>query len=147
MKNTLLLLALLTTGLSSCCTKKACADLASVEIQLFGFDPADVDTIEVTGYALNSNFTQKTRDTHITSGYSQPGNKYIIFDNGNFLSDQQDWEVYIPAVNKTIRVSGYGYNSYSCNNCPIDREDKVHTLSTCSINGVITNANNVEVYK
>jgi hypothetical protein len=147
MKNTLLLLALLITGLSSCCHKKKCMELSSIEIELHGFTAADMDTIEVTGYALGSNFAQKTRDMHLTSGYSQPGNKYIVMDNGNFLSDQHDWEVHIPAINKTIRISGYGYNSYSCNSCPIDREDKVRTLSTVTANGVITNAYDVKVYK
>lgn len=147
MKNTLLLFALLVAGLSSCCTKKKCLELSSVEIKLQGFNAAETDTIEVTGYAHGSNFTNKTRDKHITQGYYQPDNVYIIMDNGDFLSDQYDWEVYIPAVKKTIRISGYGYNSYSCNNCPIDREDKIHTLSTCTVNGVITNANDVNVYR
>ncbi len=147
MKNTLLLLTLLVAGLSACCTKKKCAELSSVEIKLQGFTAAEVDTIEVTGYALGSNFTNKTRDKHIASGYYQPDAVYIVMDNGNFLSDQYDWEVYIPAVNKTIRVSGYGYNSYSCNNCFLIKEDNIRTLSTCTINGVVTNANDVEVYK
>jgi hypothetical protein len=137
---------------SSCmpCTKKACLEIHNVGLQFIGFDRSEIDTIHATGYALGGGFSQVTTpqrlDTVSVQG-SDSAYYYRSMDNYDGLSDNQDWEIHIPAVNLTYRISGYTYHTYSCNNCPFHKDDKVTSLSSCTINGVRQSTSDATIYK
>ncbi len=160
MKKNILVLLLATVALSSCCTKKYCVELSGFPIKFYGFNSADLDTIYTTGYAPGSNFAQITRPEQADSVRADSDTPTIFLLNarqngvvappntvGAAFSDQHEWKIYIPSVNKTILISDYGYSTYSCNNCLFDKSDKVRSLSTCSVDGITESAQKIKIHK
>lgn len=152
MKHLLIIPLVLTLGLfSACvCTKKACLEQHNVSISFYGYDETDMDTVYTTGYAAGSGFTQIATAKEVndlSDKRNSDSSFYFSSFSHNSLSDDQDWELYIPATNKTYRITGYTYSSYSCNNCPFDKDDKVKSLSGCAINGIAQSASPAKIYK
>ncbi|GAA4465978.1 hypothetical protein GCM10023093_19200 [Nemorincola caseinilytica] len=136
MKAVLALFVIVLT-LSACCTKKACVENDRITLQFYGFDTTELDTVYTTGYALGSGFTKVTREQRLDTTYlgqvDSNRSYYPYYNEG--LSDQYEWEVYVPAVNRTYRFTDYSYSTFSCN-CP---QDKVRSLHGCKMNGIPQN--------
>ncbi len=155
MKQKLLFLSAATLLIASCCTKKACDDLDAVLVQFAGFQSSDIDTIYTTGYILGSNFAQVARPEQMDTAVHYEDTLYRLasvtngYYDGGYLSDKYDWVVYIPSVNKTVRINNYGYNTFKCNRCfPYSPpSNKTRSLSTCSVNGQTVNARDVVITK
>jgi len=163
MKPQTLLVVFTSLLLSGCCTKKFCSEESYVHISFHGFEPSDIDTIYCTGYEIGSALgkvgSPEERDTTWKLGHAEPkmvlvrdfkpypsGGQKILSDG---LPDTYEWKVYIPAVNRTLIINKYGYMTFKCNSCfPVSpRENKKRSLSTCEVNGVESNVNDVRVDK
>ena len=133
---TLLPCLFIAIALSSCCVKKECDQVTSVSLYFYGFAPAEVDTIYITGYKPGSNFAQVTSMTRIdsASGTMNEDSTYNYRTRPYGLYDDQDWELTIPAVNKSYRIENYSYTPLTCG-CP---HDKVNNLTGCTVNGMQT---------
>lgn len=145
---------LLAAGLlAGCCTQKKCSEESYLSIAFDGFDLSDIDTIYTTGYAIGSGFTTETSPTQIDSVVTipNPGTGYAFARRSapgasihtsaitvqSSLPDTHEWKLVIPALNRTILINNYGYATYKCNRCfPVStRDNKIRSLSTCSVNG------------
>lgn len=154
MKVKLLFLLFASALITSCCTQKDCEEETHVHVTFHGFNLSDVDTVYVTGYRMGSNFAEVIQpqfaDTVIPDG-----DKYLLANTSAAtgmelgLIDTAEWKVYIPSVNKTLLINNYGYSTFKCNACfPVSPpSNKIHSLSTCSVNGVTTYVHQVDVQK
>lgn len=159
MRNYAFAIIIASLAFSSCCTKKACVEMAGVPLKFYGFTLAELDTIYTTGYAPGSYFAQVTRPEQIDSvqrDYDSPGVFHLNIDGnytlsphagGSTLSDEHEWKIFIPAVNKTILISNYGYRTYTCNKCAFSKNEKTRSLSTCTINGKTESVHDIRIYK
>ena len=113
-----------------------------------GFSPSDIDTIIIRQYKKNDNFFHLLDTTLITNNphiayYSTSHDTTIIVLNvisgeEKYIFPDNDWQVYIPAKNKTVSISTINspQTSYKCfgDNCgctnPIDSfiQDGVTTI-------------------
>lgn len=94
---------------SSCKREYSCNN-DTVKLIFIGYTKADVDTLIVKKYAVNTNF-QQLQDSMIitldTTGITQ-NNDTISFDlntPNNIIQFGSDWEVLIPSINKTVAIS------------------------------------------
>lgn len=121
-------------AVSACCVKKECAEVNDVQLNFYSFTPSDLDTIYITGYEPGSDFTKVSREKRIDSArwYMNPDSTYNFPSKPYGLYYEQDWELYIPALNRTYRFTDYVYTDITCG-CP---HDKARSLERCSMNGV-----------
>ncbi len=161
MKKLIPLACLAAFALSSCCKKTACVQNADMAITFYGFTAAEVDTVITTGYALGSMFSKVTRaETIDTAGHftHMPDRPFCLvlkrppstnaYGGGYNLSfGAYEWKLYIPAVNKTILITNYGYQTYNCNPCGIRKGKEIRSLSTCSVNDSTKNVDDIRIYK
>lgn len=140
--------------LSSCCKKETCTTISNLPVFFYGYDPADLDTIYTTGYAIGSGFSQETRQ--------RQADTFKVLDDGTAmlqvrdydpaignpsLPDTYEWRIYIPATNSTILLSDYDYASYDCNKCGFRRGTPLRTLATVSVNSVKRSVGEIKIYK
>ncbi len=95
---------------SSCSREYQCEDTSITPVFL-KYQPADIDTLIIRKYILNSNFSNQTDSVIIRFGYSG----YYITHNdttivqlfGERLKIESgfDWQIYIPSKNKVINIS------------------------------------------
>ena len=123
----------------SSCGKCPCVD-SDIYPGFIGFDPSDVDTVIISKYSKNNNFTtlidtvffddkssfeiQKTKDT-ISFPY-RPGNFSI---NKNY-----DWVLFLPSINRTFKISDIVSPQVSLS-CP-SKVQCVNPINSLNINGV-----------
>jgi hypothetical protein len=98
------------TLLISCSYEVTCED-TSITPVFIKYQPSDIDTLVIRKYTLNSNFSNQTDSIIIESGYS---GYYIthndttivqLFSERLKIESGFDWQIYIPAKNKTINIS------------------------------------------
>ncbi|GAA4467468.1 hypothetical protein GCM10023093_23460 [Nemorincola caseinilytica] len=146
--------------ISSCCKKESCLEVVGVPISFYGYRASEVDTIMITGYARGTGFAQVVREQQIDTVQASPDQDsvYVLkLKNSNAitvgalpgsgLTDAYDWQIYIPAVNQTIRISDYGYLTYRCGACGFDKGEDIHSLSTVNVNGASVKVDAVMIYK
>lgn len=142
--------------LSACCKKQSCTELTCLPVAFYNFAPEDLDTIYTTGYAIGSGFTQVMREKQadtVRAVEGQQGVYMLKVRNGSgagpdgALSDQYEWVIYLPSVNKTIELSDYDYSSYNCNKCGLRRGTPIRSLATVYVNSVKRSAGDIRVYK
>ncbi len=156
MKKHLLFVCIASYILTSCCSKTDCNDNHSIPIEFRGFTLDEIDTVYTTGFAANSSFTDTTKETQRDTTIG--GDSTYILRHGYFtrstvviqglnLSDLHDWKLYIPAINRTVRIYNYTYNTYRCGGCRPGRGMKVSSLANCNVDDSIKNASNIVIYK
>ncbi|MBX2906099.1 MAG: hypothetical protein KF744_08680 [Taibaiella sp.] len=155
-------ICLLAIFLSGCCTQKYCYEYSDLQIYFYGFEPSEIDTIYTTGYEIGSSFTKVAAAVQIDSTRFE-GGKYTLvrFQSGSVsttgestnysfgLPDRYEWQIYIPSISRTFLINKYGYTDFKCNWCfpASPSENKKHSLSTCAVNGVSTNAIDIRIEK
>lgn len=144
---------------SSCCKKESCLEVVGVPLTFYGYNPADLDTLYITGYEKGTGFGKIGRDVQrdtVQAGFEAGTYMLKLKDNtgispgalpGSALPDDYDWQIYIPAVNQTIKVSDYGYHNYTCESCGRGKGREIQSLSSCTINGAIVQVDAARVYK
>ncbi|MDQ6763785.1 MAG: hypothetical protein M3015_14315 [Bacteroidota bacterium] len=106
MKNILFLL-ILTIGIYGCSREVPCND-TDIELGFIGFDKSELDTLIIRKYMANDNY-QHLVDTLIypsdTSGLNQSHDTIRIRPAYDLIKYGNDWQIFIPAKNKTILIS------------------------------------------
>ena len=135
----LLLIILLASTFSSCCTKKACLNPEGMSIHFSGYDSSDVDTLYITGYKAGSNFSQVSTERFVDS--VDYHGSYLVYSEqpeGDqfyyYLHGDQEWELYIPATNQTYRFRYFEFRKEKCNTCFLAR-DLDNRLVSFNVNG------------
>jgi hypothetical protein len=95
---------------ASCTKEYDCADL-QIRPAFIGFSPTDIDTFVLRKFKPANNF-QNLIDTFIVNygnnGYYQVSNdttSVFVTDGKNGIKAGYDWQIFIPAKNKTVFVS------------------------------------------
>lgn len=146
----LILLFSIIIGISSCCPKVDCAIPVGFSIRFHGFSPADLDTIYTTGYAPSTGFSQVTRPERLDTVEANWGTDSIFYfrtKSGEVLQDTHQWKLYIPAINRTLYLSDYGYRTYDCNRCAFRRSTPQRAVHTAIFNGQRQEISNLRVDK
>ena len=100
----------LLTIISSCSREYNCED-TSITPVFIKFQPADIDTLVIRKYAINSNFTNQLDSGIIEFGrsgnYISQNDTTIIQSYSEKLSVKNgfEWQIYIPAKNKSINIT------------------------------------------
>ena len=135
----LLLIILLASTFSSCCTKKACLNPEGMSIHFSGYDSSDVDTLYITEYKAGSNFSQVSTERFVDS--VDYHGSYLVYSEqpeGDqfyyYLHGDQEWELYIPATNQTYRFRYFEFRKEKCNTCFLAR-DLDNRLVSFNVNG------------
>jgi hypothetical protein len=110
MKNIITIFLLSFIFLLSC--KRECVK-NSVSPVFIGFSPADIDTFVLRAYKSNDNYQHLVDTVLVRLGgrgiYTTSGDTTTVFvndsDPNHSISPGFDWEVYIPAKNRTISIS------------------------------------------
>ncbi len=157
MRKSLLLLCFSSYLFSACCRKVDCTERHTIPISFVGFSPEELDTIYTTGYERGSAFTNVVKDK-LRDSVQEDGSNYILMheypsglntgESDNSLYDLYEWELYIPSVNRTIRIFNYQYAKIKCSACyPVERADRIVSLNTCNVNDSVMRARDVVVYR
>ena len=143
--------------ISSCCYKEACSGIESVSVKFSGFNVAELDTIYRTAYAVGSGFANVTlperRDTIWETDDSAGLYRLVtdIYIDGQLsveITGDYDWKIFIPAVNKTIYLTNFGYRVYTCSNgCLLRKGDQVKSITSCTVDGVVMPSDGVVIRK
>ncbi len=132
--------------LGGCCKKVECPETNEVYVRFYNYTRSQLDTIITTGYKPGTNFSEVAVAATI-DGVQDTANADGAFVykpiNGRYPNDEYDWQLYLPEVGKTYKITGYSYTSFSCS-C---MWDKVKTLSECTINGVAQPAVAAKAYR
>lgn len=156
MKKFILPILCASLAFSSCCKKIACVEMNGLSIQFIGFSPSEIDTIYTTGFRLNTTFTDTAETAKIDTVKLSDGTTYLLHDftsggytaYGSSLTDNYEWRLYIPSINRTIHIFNYGYNTYRCSNgCGFKRGEEVKSLSTCTVDNETQKAADIKIYK
>jgi hypothetical protein len=153
-------MAIATFLASGCCREEACIEVTGIPVTFYGYRPADLDTVEITGYAKGTGFKKATTDTSIQTTQTAYNNDTVFLLKlnsnissgggslpGSALSDDHEWRIYIPALKQTVLIGNYEYLSYTCNACGAATGRRVESLSACSVNGTAVKADAVMIYK
>ncbi|MFL5740610.1 MAG: hypothetical protein ACJ75B_10365 [Flavisolibacter sp.] len=109
---TLMLPALILTSVFSCHLKHDCVD-NYINPAFIGFLPSDIDSFVLRKYKPNDNF-QHLLDTILVidkyaSIYTASNDTTVVYvnssDPSHLITPGFDWQVYIPAKNKTVQIS------------------------------------------
>ncbi len=154
------LLAVTTLLGTGCCREEACIEVTGIPVTFYGYRKADLDTVEITGYAKGTGFKKATTDTSIQTTQNAYNNDTVFMLKlssnistgggslpGSALSDDYEWRIYIPALKQSIFIGNYEYLSYTCNGCGAGNGRRVESLSACSVNGAVVKADAVMIYK
>lgn len=105
------ILFLLGAFLFAGCTREYdCAD-STIQTAFIGFSSADIDTLVLRKFKANDNYQHIIDSFLITYGYSghyqTSGDTTTVFvaDGKNGIKQDYDWQIFIPAMNKTVFVS------------------------------------------
>lgn len=96
----------------SCFQKHSCVN-SYIHPAFIGFSSSDIDTIILRAYKPNENFQHRVDTILVTnkgaSIYTNDNDTTIIYQNdsdpNHWIRQGLDWELYIPAKNKTIRIT------------------------------------------
>ncbi len=108
----------------SCTTKCPCSP-ASLAIRLISFSTAEEDTIILKRFAKGTNF-QTLEDSLLVDSsncfYDKQGTDSVVLsiaDSSGILNTNFDYEIYIPSVNRLIKVSALAGSQTegSCGRC------------------------------
>ena len=142
---------------SACCRKVDCTEYHTIPVVFAGFTQDELDTIYTTGYEWGSSFTEiaveQLRDTVIEDeGKQMLMHDYLlganIVERDYPLFDSYEWELYIPSVNRRVRIYNYKYTNFKCSACfPVERADRATTLHSCNVNDSGMRAQNVVIYR
>jgi hypothetical protein len=108
----LILLVLILAFSFSCNPKHACVD-NYINPAFIGFLPSDIDTFVLKKYKQNDNF-QHLLDTILVidkyaSIYTVSNDTTVVYVNSSdpthWIRPAFDWQVYLPAKNKTVQIS------------------------------------------
>ncbi len=143
------ILILFVATISGCCKAYDCYYPKYVLVALHNFEAGEVDSIYLTRYYLNTNdaYRPEYADTTspyrgITAGYSAEDERARYY----FLPTHDDWELRIPATNKTYRIHSYAFAMQDCKStftCP--NEEKV--LSSFHVNNTKYEGNVLDINK
>jgi hypothetical protein len=136
--------------LSSCCPRDTCIPPPGFTVRFHGFDLTDLDTIYTTGYAIGSDFSQITRNQQIDSvevSYGIDTTFNITGKTAYALYDDHEWKIYIPSLNRTLYISYYGYRTFSCNKCFLNKGEEGKALATCKLEDRIQDVGNLRIEK
>ena len=94
------------------CPEHTCQN-NSINPTFIGFAPADIDTMILRAYKVNTNFQQLEDTMKVMNNYANiyttSNDTTIIFFNnsnvGDVISPGFDWQIYIPAKHRTISIS------------------------------------------
>ena len=132
--------------LGACCKKVECPETNEVYVRFYYYTKAQLDSVVTIGYKPGTNFGEVAIAACI-DGVQDTANADGSYSfkpiNGRFPTDEYDWEISLPKVGKTYKISGYSYTTFSCS-C---MWDKVKTLSECTVNGTIQPALSAKAYK
>lgn len=156
MKKHLMFICVVSYLLSSCCKKTDCVEIHEFTVEFRGFTLDEIDTIYTTGFALNSSFTEVTKEEQKDTVREYENNYLLVHDIGyrppivlvsSSLNDNHEWKLYIPSINRTVLIYNYGYNTYKCGGCTLKKGDRVASLSTCSVDDSTKRVDNIVVYR
>jgi hypothetical protein len=101
---------LLIAALARCTTEYDCADL-QIQPAFIGFNLADIDTIVLKKFKAGGNYQIFIDSFIITHGYSgsyrvsNDTTRVSVTDGKNGIKTGFDWQIFIPAKNKTVFIS------------------------------------------
>ena len=98
--------------LSSCTPDHPCAD-NNINPAFIGFLPSDIDSFVLRAYKANDNFQHLVHTSLVTnkfaSIYTTTNDTTVVYINdsnpNHWLKPGFDWQLYIPAKNKTVQIS------------------------------------------
>jgi hypothetical protein len=96
--------------LISCSSEINCED-TSITPVFIKFLPADIDTLVIRKYDLNTHFQHPIDSSLVIAGYSgyyitnNDSTTVQLFSEKLKIENGFDWQIYIPAKNKTINIS------------------------------------------
>jgi hypothetical protein len=149
----------LTLYFSSCCNSDSCIQVGGIPVSFSGFPAEELDTVYTIGYERNTGFSKILRDTvadTVQQSYSNAG-AFVLKTRaasagtsgalaGSTLSADYDWEIYIPSVNKRVRLSNYTFLTYTCHKCPRGNDEQVSSIAAVAQNGTFVSVDAVVIY-
>ena len=111
MKKTIIPLLILSVSLMGC-PEHTCVN-NSINTAFIGFSAADIDTIVLRAYQVNTNFQRLERTVVVINRnptiYTTLHDTTIVYvnsnDRGDSINPGFDWQIYIPAKQKTVSIS------------------------------------------
>jgi hypothetical protein len=133
--------------LSSCCTNRSC-DEVQYGIELYNFDPEDVDTIIIYKSYIGSH-TYYPKDSTIITGVKSSGSNYYYTDIEK-LDPSNDYIITVPGTATADTINGYHWNyKKDCNTCFLMRPkgNFYKKISQFNVNGQASTSPIIKIYK
>jgi hypothetical protein len=97
--------------IQACC--KALCVKNDMQLQFIGFDRQDIDTLLLIKYESGGTFTAKI-DSFYSDPFANGSSKDTLYGYLTNIDPGKDWEIKIPALNSTYRISDIQTTSERC---------------------------------
>jgi hypothetical protein len=149
MKNMILtvIAVLLLFVVNSCCTKIYCLGADDIyEIEFYNFSQADLDTITILSYPINSNFSISV-DSFVTQA-SKTGDHFSA-NTKDKLNTNLDYKIKLASTGQVFTLTNFEIEKEGCNSCfPYrPKSDFYNKLNAYQINGQRQSVNQIKIFK
>ncbi len=136
------------TSIYSCCTKKGCKDFDKIDrIYFSNFDSNEIDTLLITSYFKNSNFSIQIDSFYVYSDLLSQTNDQISIWLPEPIDIQYDWKIKLTSNQTIYKLTDFVVKKATCNWCFWVGNDYYNRLESYKVNGMTYTDNTLKIIK